>query len=101
MPVDRELALFVAAHDVVAADTDHPLHQVATGRIEPDLGHRLGEEAVGALGVLGPAPPPRVLDDPHDAPPPCPATPLAPLLPTPPLSLGRRPRRTTRRPPVY
>ena len=41
------------ADDVVAADADDPLHEVATGRVEPDLGQRSLETVEGH--VAGPA----------------------------------------------
>src|SRR6476469_3260371 len=63
LAVDHQPALVVAALDGVAGDADDALHQVATGGVEPDLGHGL-RDGVGRAGRVGRVEPAaRVLED--------------------------------------
>ncbi len=66
-PLTSSRPLLVAAVDDVAGDADHPLHQVAAGRVEPDLGQHLGDVVGGAGRLLAAEPAARVLED-HDVP---------------------------------
>ena len=63
LAVHHDPALLVAALDGVAGDADHPLHQVAAGRVEADLGQPARQQRHRLRGLQAVEPAARVVED--------------------------------------